>query len=81
MKKSEFVNFLAEELFYRDQANEHNFWYREEDRPLLENEKSKDRYYGDAKILLEHIERRGMKPPALTPEENYVGLHCEWEPE
>ena len=31
--------------------------------------------------LLDRMIRKGMKPPARTPEENYVGLFCEWEAE
>lgn len=84
MKKSEFIRFLAKELFYRDQAALGQFWYREDDQPLLENEENKDSYYTDAKMLLSHIEWKGMEPPRIIkklPGIAYPFSVSEWEPE
>jgi hypothetical protein len=56
MTKEQKITKLANELFYRDLAREHQFWYSEEDRPLLEKCKEKEFYYSDARKLLRAIE-------------------------
>jgi hypothetical protein len=65
MKKSDMIKIIAEQLFYRDLAKEHQFWYIEEDRPLLDEQPNmpKESYYNDAKTLLTKLELGGMKPP------------------
>ena len=65
MKRSEMVRLISEQLFYRDLAKEHQFWYTEEDRPLLDEQSSVviESYNNDAKIILSKIEEAGLKPP------------------
>jgi hypothetical protein len=65
MKRSEMIRLIAEQLFYRDLANEHQFWYTEEDRPLLaeQSDFAKEAFYADAKSLLSKLEQAGLKPP------------------
>lgn len=90
------VKHIAEQLFYRDLANQHQFWYSEEDRPILEEDENMGSYYADANLLLYSLEKKGMLPPFIdsNPDEignkNYFTLHwdqaayrglCEWENE
>lgn len=63
MKRSEMIKIIAEQLFYRDMAKEHQFWFNEDDRPILDEDENKDSYISDAIILLNAIEKAGLKPP------------------
>ena len=44
-------------------AKEHQFWFNEDDRPILDEDENKDSYISDAIILLNAIEKAGLKPP------------------